>query len=159
MHIFLDWLAKLKAVIGFLRDVNNMGVLVKHFKDNGMQGLSEMMKNLSLPNFANWRWGTLRACCKQLGTVLDTVTERFAPTLFQGSRDQAQLQKVIVAFFQHCGTTYSNLFLGSQNGLENYWNEMQAVIAMSKNSEMARKSVARGKDDGWPQLMSSVSWL
>ena len=60
---------------------------------------------------------------------------------------------------QHCGATYSTLLVGSQIGLENYWNGVEAVIAMSKNSEMARKSAARGKDDGWPLLMSSVSWL
>lgn len=107
MHIFLDWLAKLKAVIGFLRDVNNMGVLVKHFKGNGMQGLSEMMKNLSLPNFAHWRWGTLRDCCVELGTVLDTLIVRFDPSLFQGSRDQSQLQKVSAAF---SSTLWRNLF-------------------------------------------------
>jgi hypothetical protein len=107
LHIFLDWLAKLKAVIGFLRDVNNMGVLVKHFKGNGMQGLSEMMKNLSLPNFAHWRWGTLRDCCVELGTVLDTLIVRFDPSLFQGSRDQSQLQKVSAAF---SSTLWRNIF-------------------------------------------------
>ena len=51
-----------------LRAINDMEVLVKHFKAIGMQGLSEMMKNLSLPNFAHWRWGTLRDCCRELYT-------------------------------------------------------------------------------------------
>ena len=98
MPIFPDWLLKLKAVIGFLRDINNMEVLVKHFKDIGLHGVSEMCAALGLPNFAQWRWGTLRDCCKELHTVLDTLIERFDPSLFLESRDQSQLQKVIAAF-------------------------------------------------------------
>ena len=107
LPFFPDWLAKLKAVIGLLRDINDMEVLVKHFKAIGMQGLSEMMKNLSLPNFAHWRWGTLRDCCRELSTVLDSLIMRFDPSLFQGSRDQSQLQKVIAAF---SSTLWRNLF-------------------------------------------------
>ena len=102
-----DWLAKLKAVVGFLRDVNNSEVLVKHFKATGMQGLSEMINHLSLPNFASWRWGTLQGCCVELVTVLDSLRMRFDSTLFDGSRDQSQLQKVNAAL---SSTLWRNIF-------------------------------------------------
>lgn len=89
--------------------------------------------------WTHWLWDLIQACFRDQGTNLSCRLSQH--------------------FLQHCGATYSTLLFGTQIGLENYWNGVEAVIAMSKNSEMARKSAARGKDDGWPLLMSSVSWL
>ena len=89
---FPGWLQKLKAVTYFLRSHLNVEVLRGWGKRNGMLGLVQMICSLSIPNFAEWRWGTLYFVLSSLQPVLSSIIAVFPFDLFQAYRDQAQLR-------------------------------------------------------------------
>lgn len=63
---FPGWLDTFKGLTSWLRHRQNIDVLAKDLEDKGRRGLAAVLKSLSLPPFANWRWSTLARLCRQL---------------------------------------------------------------------------------------------
>lgn len=97
LSFFPGWLAKLKAIVSFLRLESNVNVLKKSFEASGAFGLSDMISMAKLPRFADWRWGTLQQCTKILTRFIDSFIRFFNVRLFAGSRDNVQLTLVASA--------------------------------------------------------------
>lgn len=85
------------AVVYFLRDEGHIATLAADFAKRGMNGLAQMLQKLSLPNFANWRWTTLRDSADGLAVVWNSFRQAFRADLFKKNRDQSGLKKVCAA--------------------------------------------------------------
>ena len=92
---FPFWLDHLKATISWLRSSPNRRSLSADLKRRGFSGLSELVKNLSLPTFAQWRWNTLTGCCRSLGTVFWSLAERIDPlSIRRNGSDAVKFRKL-----------------------------------------------------------------
>ena len=85
---------KFKAVISRLRRENAKVVIVKDLARSGKAGLSEMLSALSLPSFDALRWVTLHKCCKQLGTIIESLAGAWNPRVFPNARDPTSIRLV-----------------------------------------------------------------
>jgi hypothetical protein len=61
----------------------------------GLIGLSQLIRKLSLPTFANWRWSTLKIAVAALCTVWESVRDNFPSHLFTKCKDQSRFNKVM----------------------------------------------------------------
>lgn len=98
MKAFPAFLAKLKSVIKFLRSELNREEVSRCLERDGAEGLAQVVRTAKLVSFANWRWGTLAAACKELGRFLESLAPRFDPTPFQDMRDTTEFKNVLSAF-------------------------------------------------------------
>eukprot|EP00959_Pyramimonas_sp_CCMP1952_P078496 1640659-Pyramimonas_sp.AAC.1 len=71
-----------KAVNYFLRDVTVRAALVKDLQRRGLAGLAVVIKDASLPNFAQWRWATLDNVCAELSRFIDSLALHFNVAVF-----------------------------------------------------------------------------
>lgn len=95
---FPGWLAKLKAISSFFRIEGNRVATARSMRTKGMEGLADIVQNMRLPRFADWRWGTLHECMQSLMGFLDSLANNFDPTPFANGRDKAGLTAVVEAF-------------------------------------------------------------
>ena len=61
----------------------------------GLDGVAELLRKLTLQNFAKWRWGTLAAVTQNLSTIFESLCGVFDVTPFLKNRDQVSLTKVV----------------------------------------------------------------
>ena len=70
-----------------------MDALCVRIEDNGYTIISSMIKNVSMPSIAEWRWGTLRAACLAIDGVLETIREHFDHRQFKNAKDPITMKK------------------------------------------------------------------
>jgi hypothetical protein len=92
------WLQRFKAIIHFFRIEGYKTTVVRGLRKAGMNGLADVVAALSLPHFAEWRWGTLHWCLVELLPCLDSLILHFDPTPFASGRDKTGLTSVLAAF-------------------------------------------------------------
>lgn len=97
MKAFPPWLDGLKAIVSFLRSTTHAAAFARSLRSQGLDGAAALVEAVKLPGFAEWRWGTLRACCASLQKVIDTLRTSFDPKLCAGSRDSVSMGKMIKA--------------------------------------------------------------
>jgi hypothetical protein len=97
LDYFPGFVDKLKAIVSFLRQSTILSELARDLTRRGYPGVADLLCATSFPSFAQWRWGTLRACCSSLGRCLDSLRQTFDPSPWRGSRDGVRLRKVIAA--------------------------------------------------------------
>ena len=61
-----------------------------------MHGLASLLKSLSFPTFANWRWATLPRACREVQKVFEALAANFDPAPFR-NEDKSKLRKVCFA--------------------------------------------------------------
>lgn len=71
--------------------------LAKAIKDNGFHIVAEILKAITVPSTAEWRWGTLHAGCQTLSGVLDTLRHHWSPSFFDGAKDAKTLKRACAA--------------------------------------------------------------
>jgi hypothetical protein len=102
---FLD---SLKALVSFLRSHTLRPAMIRGLEDSGKHGLAAVIRELSLPTFAQWRWRTLEAVCIQLNKCLRALCEHFDSSWFiQTTRTSVEFKKVAAALGS---STFSCLF-------------------------------------------------
>ena len=74
MDWFPRWLGGIKAILTFLRQYS--AEIVRKFKEAGFQAIAEIVQALSLPYFAQWRWGTLHKVCRSIGKAIGTSQKK-----------------------------------------------------------------------------------
>ena len=52
--------------------------LVEVFTKANLRGALAILKKMSMKKFANWRWGTLYDCCKDIANVIDVLQSNHA---------------------------------------------------------------------------------
>ncbi len=68
-----------------------MSKLTKDFREQGLEGLASLLDKIHLTNFAEWRWGTLAACCKTLSKFIESLGRHWDQRMFAGYKDGPQL--------------------------------------------------------------------
>ena len=84
-HLLYWWpsfLKQLKGIVYVLRDHDLLKTLMRSLRRTGRQGLADLLKKLHLPNFAQWRWGTLTEVCAKLTEVWSSLSVAFDIGLF-----------------------------------------------------------------------------
>ena len=94
---FPHWLVGLKAIVSFLRQSNNAGAIARRLREQDLGGAADLLENAKLPNFAEWRWGTLHECCEELSGILGSLKMCLRAQHFAGSRDTASATKLLSA--------------------------------------------------------------
>lgn len=97
LDFFPGWLKGLKALVHFLRGTQHCTVIARNLRQRGLDGAADLVEQARLPNFAAWRWGTLRLCCDALAPILASLRESFDPTLFKDSRDRTGIATMLGA--------------------------------------------------------------
>lgn len=97
LRFFPKWVRGLKALVSFLRNSQHTTLITRGLRKKGMHGAADLIKKLSLPNFAEWRWGTLLGCCNALSGVLATLAANFDASLFQSARERTGLSDMLAA--------------------------------------------------------------
>ena len=97
LRYFPEWLVGLKAIVAFMRKRNYLEVLVRSLRQRGLGGAVDLLKAASLPSFADWRWGTLRACCVAVLSFIDALRMHFDAKLFVESREGTEMRQVLAA--------------------------------------------------------------
>ena len=65
---FSFYLKVLKALIRFVQDERKE--LISLFKKAGFEGTAAILRTVSCPPFAHWRWDTIKKVTRQIGYVL-----------------------------------------------------------------------------------------
>lgn len=94
---FPKWIEGLKSMVSFLRSATNMATLTRSLRQAGHGGAADLLQATKFAHFADWRWGTLRACCKALLGVVDTLRLRFDAKAFGSSRDTTGMKTMLEA--------------------------------------------------------------
>lgn len=94
---FPRWLLGLKAIVSFLRQSNSRGAVARRLREQHLDGAADLLENAKLPNFAEWRWGTLHDCCEELSGILGSLKACINAQHFVGSRDTASVTKMLSA--------------------------------------------------------------
>ena len=92
------FLLRLKALVAFLRVPSHLTAIARTLKRARLHALSEVIQEVKLPSFAEWRWGTLLQCTTILLGFLDGLIIHFDPAPFARSRDRQRLTAVMAAF-------------------------------------------------------------
>jgi hypothetical protein len=97
-------------VCTFLADVGNIKILCAGLAARGNSGLVGMLKALSVPVFAEWRWTTLADACLAIESVWTSLRANFDVTLFKQSRSQTRFGKVTITrrMFYGAGFVFQN---------------------------------------------------
>ena len=93
LQFFPSWLNGFRALVSFFRSNILVDALCKRIEDNGYIVISSMIKNVSMPSIAEWRWGTLRAACLAIDGVLETIREHFDHRQFKNAKDPITMKK------------------------------------------------------------------
>ena len=85
---FPDFLAQVKAILRICRDHGTD--VCNDLTSMGYPAAGELIKGGSWPNFAHWRWGTMRDVCDAIGSVIHTLRQHL-PTVpsLRRARDQS----------------------------------------------------------------------
>jgi len=94
---FPRFLELLKALVAFLRSSTICSSLVRNMRARGYQGVAELLSSSRLPRFAEWRWKTLRTCCRRLLDFVDSLRSTFDVTIYSNLKDRVWLTKVMTA--------------------------------------------------------------
>ena len=94
---FPKWLVGLKAVVAFMRKSTYIEALARSLRQKGLHGAADLLAFASLLGFAEWRWGTLRACAVAVSKFIDTLRVHFDMKLFADSRDRTGIKNLMEA--------------------------------------------------------------
>ena len=76
LHWFSHFLRCLKALVKVLRD--DLDDIVDAFAGATLSGVRAILKNLKVPNFLEWRWGSIGDVTKELWEALVLLRQHFA---------------------------------------------------------------------------------
>jgi hypothetical protein len=66
-----------QVVVTWLRSWTNRDALANAWRNMGLIGAADLIKALSVPSFANWRWTTLADCTKAVDSAWATFSQHF----------------------------------------------------------------------------------
>ena len=92
------WLVRIKALTAFLRNDTHKQAITQRFAVVGLLGLVGVRQRLSIPSFADWRWGTLLGVMHGLMPILDSLIAHLVLADFRNARDTVGLQHIARAF-------------------------------------------------------------
>eukprot|EP00959_Pyramimonas_sp_CCMP1952_P216219 4522285-Pyramimonas_sp.AAC.1 len=96
---FPTWLGGLKACLQFLRYYSDD--VVKAIRQTH-PSVAQLVAKISIPYFAEWRWGTLHKACKAMSVLLDICRRLWSSFDFVAKiRDAALLKKVRASLLSH----------------------------------------------------------
>ena len=95
---FQLFLARLKAVVSFFRDVSNAEEFCRQCRRAGHGVAAALVKSLALVSIAEWRWGALETVMFNLDEGRDTIVQHFKPKCFRNTADGAGFRKVTEVF-------------------------------------------------------------
>lgn len=98
MRPFPDFLAKLKCITRFLRSDLNLSEIARCLERDGFGGLAAVVRKISIPSLAAWRWGTIAEVTRVLSSFLASLIAHFDPKAFEDSKDTTDVKAVLAAF-------------------------------------------------------------
>ena len=98
MPWFPRWLDIFKSLCSFLRDLSVQDQLCRSLRGTPFAAAVQVIKLVTIPGFAKWRWTTLDDCCSELFKIWATFRRVFNPQHFANMReDGTRLQRVVEA--------------------------------------------------------------
>lgn len=97
MEFFPHWIQGLKALVSFLRHSQHTELIARSFRSKGFDGAADLVQGMSIPNFAEWRWGTLLGCCIALSGSLASLAKHFDASLFRAAKDRTGISQMLAA--------------------------------------------------------------
>jgi hypothetical protein len=91
---FPDFLAKLKSLARVLRNHGLNQTLVRNFRTLGFHALADVIAGVSLPTFAEWRWGTLAITMRELDEIIGSLRMVFQPHQLGAVKDAEMVKNV-----------------------------------------------------------------
>jgi len=98
---FPRFIARLRAVVSFIRDVSNLCEWARHLTALGRRAAAQAIRRISVVSIAEWRWLTLFDCIDVLNPLIDTLKLNFNGEWFKNTKYGTRLTLVIEAFSSH----------------------------------------------------------
>ena len=92
------FIAQVKAIVAFFRYKSNIDTIVKKLRKKGKNSIADVVKNIKLVSFAEWRWTKLDTILSKLKPILDVLIQHVEWRWFKNPKDSVQLKTVKEAF-------------------------------------------------------------